>query len=377
MRFDKRESKKSKSGYTWRVTFEYKDRYGKKKKYSKSGFATKKAAQVHALAVQSDLAKGLVVDNSVHTVDELFQQMIKLPGYSPNTIRTYSDTYRKHILPVLGSVDIKDLHYPELQGFFTDMSGVGKSAVITTRTVLKGIGNLAIKSGYITSWPIDLVQTSGMNRSRKSAGSSEYLPEADFQSLLSLVSTGRAEFSCGSRGMFLLLGYYLGLRVAEACALQWSDVDFENRTININKQLVYSGLRLADFFIKDNTKTEKSTAILPIPEPLLNSLKEWREYNPYPLVLCMEDGRFMDPKYAGRTIKSKARRLGLYFHPHMLRHTFVTNLVLSGADLKTVSELARHKSASTSLQVYTETSDLRKAEAIARTFEDSSPHLLA
>lgn len=377
MRFDKRESKKSKSGYTWRVTFEYKDRYGKKKKYSKSGFATKKAAQVHALAVQSDLAKGLVVDNSVHTVDELFQQMIKLPGYSPNTIRTYSDTYRKHILPVLGSVDIKDLHYPELQGFFTDMSGVGKSAVITTRTFLKGIGNLAIKSGYITSWPIDLVQTSGMNHSRKSAGSSEYLPEADFQSLLSLVSTGRAEFSCGSRGMFLLLGYYLGLRVAEACALQWSDVDFENRTININKQLVYSGLRLADFFIKDNTKTEKSTAILPIPEPLLNSLKEWREYNPYPLVLCMEDGRFMDPKYAGRTIKSKARRLGLYFHPHMLRHTFVTNLVLSGADLKTVSELARHKSASTSLQVYTETSDLRKAEAIARTFEDSSPHLLA
>uniref|UniRef100_UPI0023F1ED3B tyrosine-type recombinase/integrase n=1 Tax=Faecalibaculum rodentium TaxID=1702221 RepID=UPI0023F1ED3B len=122
---------------------------------------------------------------------------------------------------------------------------------------------------------------------------------------------------------------------------------------------------------------EKSTAILPIPEPLLNSLKEWREYNPYPLVLCMEDGRFMDPKYAGRTIKSKARRLGLYFHPHMLRHTFVTNLILSGADLKTVSELARHKSASTSLQVYTETSDLRKAEAIARTFEDSSPHLLA
>ena len=160
MRFDKRESKKSKSGYTWRVTFEYKDSYGRKKKYSKSGFATKKAAQVHALAVQSDLAKGLVVDNSVHTVDELFQQMIKLPGYSPNTIRTYSDTYRKHILPVLGSVDIKDLHYPELQGFFTDMSGVGKSAVITTRTVLKGIGNLAIKSGYITSWPIDLVQTS-------------------------------------------------------------------------------------------------------------------------------------------------------------------------------------------------------------------------
>ena len=39
------------------------------------------------------------------------------------------------------------------------MSGVGKSAVITSRTVLKGIGNLAIKSGYIMSWPIDLVHS--------------------------------------------------------------------------------------------------------------------------------------------------------------------------------------------------------------------------
>ncbi len=148
MRFDKRESKKSKSGYTWRVTFEYKDRYGKKKKYSKSGFPTKKAAQVHAAAVQSDLAKGLVVDNTVHTVDELFQQMIKLPGYSPNTISLYRDNYNKHILPVLGNADIKDLHYPELQSFFTDMSTVGKSAVATT--------NLGVSEAWLMGYDVPM-----------------------------------------------------------------------------------------------------------------------------------------------------------------------------------------------------------------------------
>ncbi|WP_289423535.1 tyrosine-type recombinase/integrase, partial [Faecalibaculum rodentium] len=62
---------------------------------------------------------------------------------------------------------------------------------------------------------------------------------------------------------------------------------------------------------------------------------------------------------------------------HMLRHTYITNLVLAGTDLKTVADLARHASAAMSLQVYTETTDLRKAEAIARAFEDEIPNILA
>ncbi|WP_294731030.1 tyrosine-type recombinase/integrase [uncultured Faecalibaculum sp.] len=377
MRFDKRESKKSKSGYTWRVTFDYKDRYGKKQRYSKSGFPTKKAAQIHAAAVQNDLAQGLVVDNSVHTVDELFQQMVKLPGYSPNTINLYTDNYNKHILPVLGSTDIKDLHFPELQSFFTDMSGVGKSAVATTKTVLTGIGNLAVKSGYILSWPINLVQTSGVSHSRKKTGSSDYLSETDFKSLLNLVSHGKYEFTSGSKGMFLLLGYYLGLRIAEACALTWEDVDFQKRTIRINKQLTYTRLKVKDFYIRDITKTEKSNAVLPAPEPLMEALKEWRDYNPYPLILCTEEGRWLHPRNTGNTIRATAQKLGFDFHPHMLRHTYITNLVLAGTDLKTVADLARHTSAAISLQVYTETNDLRKAEAIARAFEDETPNILA
>lgn len=377
MRFDKRESKKSKSGYTWRVTFEYKDRYGKKKKYSKSGFATKKAAQVHALAVQSDLAKGLVVDNSIHTVDELFQQMVKLPGYSPNTIKVYTDTYNRHILPVLGSVDIKDIHFPELQSFFTDKSTVGKKAVETIKTVLTGIGNLAVKSGYISSWPINLVQTSGADKGRKKAGGNDYLPEIDFRKMLNLVSHGSPEFSCGSRGMFLLLGYYLGLRIAEACALTWEDVDFEQKTIRINKQLTYVGLKVKDYYVREITKTEKSNAVLPVPEPLVDALREWRDYNPYPLILCMEDGRHICPRNTSTMIKRNARKLGIDFHPHMLRHTYITNLVLAGTDLKTVADLARHTSAAISLQIYTETNDLRKAEAVARAFEDEAPNILA
>ena len=61
----------------------------------------------------------------------------------------------------------------------------------------------------------------------------------------------------------------------------------------------------------------------------------------------------------------------------MLRHTFITNLVLAGTDPKTIAELARHKSPVTSLQIYTEITDVRMAEAVARTFEDETPDLKA
>uniref|UniRef100_UPI00255A9576 Arm DNA-binding domain-containing protein n=1 Tax=Faecalibaculum rodentium TaxID=1702221 RepID=UPI00255A9576 len=258
MRFDKRESKKSKSGYTWRVTFEYKDSYGRKKKYSKSGFATKKAAQVHALAVQSDLAKGLVVDNTVHTVDELFHQMVQLPGYSPNTIRTYSDNYKVHIGPFLGDADIKDLHYPELQLFFASKSSVGKSAVKTSKSILKNIGILAVKAGYISDWPIDLVSLSGVDNSRHHESGDEYLPETDFRKLLDRVSTGWNTFSCGARAMFLLLGYYLGLRISEASALKWEDVDLVRKTVTVRRQLVYVGINAPEYYTIDMTKTQQS-----------------------------------------------------------------------------------------------------------------------
>lgn len=377
MRFDKRESKKSKSGYTWRVTFEYKDSYGRKKKYSKSGFATKKAAQVHALAVQSDLAKGLVVDNTVHTVDELFHQMVQLPGYSPNTIRTYSDNYKVHIGPFLGDADIKDLHYPELQLFFASKSSVGKSAVKTSKSILKNIGILAVKAGYISDWPIDLVSLSGVDNSRHHESGGEYLPETDFRKLVDRVSSGWNTFSCGARAMFLLLGYYLGLRISEASALKWEDVDLVRKTVTIRRQLVYVGINAPEYYTIDMTKTQKSRATLPIPAPLLDALEQWREYNPYPYVLCLEDGRFLDPKQTRRTIKDYAADLGFSFHPHMLRHTFITNLVLAGTDPKTIAELARHKSPVTSLQIYTEITDVRMAEAVARTFEDETPDLKA
>lgn len=58
-------------------------------------------------------------------------------------------------------------------------------------------------------------------------------------------------------------------------------------------------------------------------------------------------------------------------------HTFVTNLILAGADPKTAAELARHSDPSITLQIYTEISQGRKEEIIKAAFSPDEPNILA
>lgn len=96
MRFDKRQSKKSKSGYTWRVTLEYKDQYGKSKRYSKSGFTTKKEAQLHGLEVQKKLDKGIDLEARKITVNNVFEEWKKITTLKETTVVNYCTAY-KHV----------------------------------------------------------------------------------------------------------------------------------------------------------------------------------------------------------------------------------------------------------------------------------------
>ena len=51
----KRPAKKAKNGYTYQVYFYYRDMFDKRKYYSKSGFLTKKEAQIHETEMKASL----------------------------------------------------------------------------------------------------------------------------------------------------------------------------------------------------------------------------------------------------------------------------------------------------------------------------------
>ena len=71
----------------------------------------------------------------------------------------------------------------------------------------------------------------------------------------------------------VMLTLYTGLRRGEVCGLDWSDIDFENGLVKINKSVLYS----ADKGVyEDTTKTNSSNRIIGIPSAMVQLLKEYK-----------------------------------------------------------------------------------------------------
>jgi integrase len=118
------------------------------------------------------------------------------------------------------------------------------------------------------------------------------------------------------------------MRQNEILSLTWKDVDFKNRQIHVC------------------TSKNGEGRYIPINQALLDYLKEASRHSNGPHVFCNPDGKPHTRFGYIRTAFKKAveEALGRDFHFHDLRHTFASNLVMEGVDLRTVGQLLGHRS---------------------------------
>lgn len=157
----------------------------------------------------------------------------------------------------------------------------------------------------------------------------------------------------------ILISLYSGLRIGEICALKWSDLDFENKLIQVTHTLqrVYVGRRESKI-IYTTPKTKNSVRKIPMAKILLEKLKDVStNYSKNAFILTGKEEKYLEPT-AYRYSYSKAIRESkiMYRKYHCLRHTFATRCVRIGMDVKSLSEILGHSSVSVTLGIYVHSS---------------------
>jgi len=382
-----------KRGLKWEYRFEGATIDGKRKQISKGGFRTKNECMVagtKALAEYNNSGFAFTPSEISFSdyLDFWMSQYCKV-NLKNTTCDNYERKIRLQIKPALGAYKLKALTPAALQSFINTKFNEGYSR--NTLSVLKGLltgclGYAVEPLGYIQTNPAHSVKLPSMRAKAKipTRGKTKaIITEAQMAAILARFPEGH---SCH---IPLLLAYRCGLRLGEAFALSWDDVDLDARTIDINKQVQMQNKYWT--FSDPKYDSFRTIKIDPIMLRALSATKKRAEENktvyrecsmqlfvndkkqlntdgeglPVNMVCCREDGSYAQPRimmHCGRVIHYE---LGIPdYDYHSLRHTHATMLLEKGANIKAVQQRLGHKNIDITLQIYTHVTNQMEDAAV-------------
>ena len=366
--------RKGKKGVSYQVYFPYKNELGVTCTYRKGGFKTKKEAKTHETLVKAQIEKdGFFKQECKLTLDQVFNdyfELITKKGLAPSTLRNYRIIYNSHIKQELGNYKIVKLKYPTLQKYFNNNASLSVGVQSNIKNVLNNVFKYACKCCYIENNSVSLVELTGVKLDEKE----KTITYQELETIVQAFKSRRCHDSFRNDSMVisLFIGYYSGLRISEVLALEKSDFDFTNNEIHITKQLDCVGKRTNEIKVTSVMKTNASNATIPLAEPLKEILMDWFKVNPYNRVICDVEGNYIHVETLKLAINKTCKKMGIYFHFHMLRHTFISNLANNGISPQIAKELARHSRIETTMDIYTHVNEDSQKQAINAVFGSKS-----
>lgn len=172
------------------------------------------------------------------------------------------------------------------------------------------------------------------------------------------------------KSLGILICLNTGLRIGEVCALRWENIDFESKKIHIEKTIerIYSKEENKTIVIIDTPKSITSVRTIPINSKLYNILKQIRgKSKKTDFVLTGSSEHYVEPRNYQYHFKEilKINKVKKYKF-HTLRHTFATNCIEAGMDIKSLSEILGHADVSITLNIYVHSSDKAKRKYLEK-----------
>lgn len=327
-------------------------RFGDGKRKSVYG-KTRKDAQAKLAALRRAQEEGQLLTGPTKKVgvylDEWLEGHVRL-SVQPTTC----DTYRcdvDRLRPYIGNIRLDQLRHEHIQRAYTELlKSLSPISVHRVHRCLKTALRHGVKVGLITQNPIERVTPPRPPRK-------EMRPLTPDEVEVFLHATADDPLY----GLWVLL-LTTGMRVGEATALRWTDLDLEANALQIRdtvKRLKGKGLVIGDV----KTPHSRRRIILATGTVAALRIHQQRQsfarkiagdmWNEQGLVFCTGTGGPLD---AGAVSHAKDRALEACGLPHVrthdLRHTAATYLLSKGVHPKVVQELLGHSSITLTMNTY-------------------------
>lgn len=359
------------NNYAYRVVLKFED--GTKQIQQKSGFRTKKEAEDARKQTIGELSNGTYIVNSNVKLQDFLEYWleydIRQRVRSSNTYDSYSQTVKKHIVPFLGKKKLTELNKGDVQKLYQNRAEYSIHIARQVKTVL----NVALRYAAGRKL-IPLNPAEGINLPKLVKAQPYHTRNIDTQKTLTMdqMQTLIEASKETPIHMQVLFNVLMGLRRQEINGLKYSDVDYINRTLSVERQLG-KALNREPYGVGDKTMTKKelplksssSKRVLPIPDYVFEAILEERkiyernrsrrksQFLDADYICCSNYGKPRSKDFHWRHYKKLLQDAGLPdIRWHDLRSTYCTLLLKSDFNPKAVSKLMGHTKELITIDIY-------------------------
>lgn len=294
------------------------------------------------------------------------------PRLSDSRKSDYAIAINRHICPIIGSLHMLDVTPGDIADVMLSCADLSRSSQDKIVCALKKIFAAGEKAGVVRVNPCVDLRAGG-----KRAAEKEALTRQQMRTLEDAVAGTRIY-------PFVMIGLYAGLRREEILGLQWDCVHLDGAAPYISVRRALRWVHNQPV-VSDELKSAAARRDVPIPPMLVGCLADQQRTATGDYVISSSDGQpwsmtayrnawqyitrrqtgtakrtehgetVLREKKLGETVRNSKVQITIDFDvtPHILRHTYITNLILSGANVKVVQYLAGHSKVETTLNIYT------------------------
>jgi len=351
---------------------------GKERRTTRRGFKTMKEAKQAERNLLLDVEEnGLPSNQSDGFQDPTFEKLASLwlenykTTVKPSTFENVKSKVEKMTEEHFEGMKLKKITVAYCQKIVIELN---KSYVLYNHylSVINRIFKYAVLMDVLSSNPFDKVIKP---KSRQTQRKGNFLTKEELKEFLKLAQNTTLSY------FFPLvhLMSYTGLRQGEALALKWSDIDFENKKITVNKTAV----RIKEKQTLQTPKTKNSKRVISIDPATLSILRSWKKDQ---IKIYFKNGKHFEGDE--NFIFTNQRGEWVHIHnfiryfkrfiadhklkpitPHGLRHTHASLLFSAGVEPKNISDRLGHSTVQITLDLYTHITEEQRTDTVEKLIE--------